>query len=138
MIQFRILITIAFFVLSSTVSAATVSGEITTKSIKKPNQTTVTPIKKIVIRTSTKIISYVSPAWKEFIEFTVKHKNGVIIAASAKPKATNKISLTLQKNFAKNLSKSVVWKKIKNLDIDTVGWASLTTVAFEQYIQKIN
>ena len=40
-------------------------------------------------------------------------------------------------NFAKNISKSVVGKKIKDLDIDTVGGASLTTAAFEQFVRKI-
>ena len=106
--HFRILATIAFFSINATVSAAVVSGEITTRSTQKPTQTISAPVKKIVIRTSTKTISYMSPAGKEIIVFTVKHKNGVIISASAKPKATNKISRTLQNNFAKNLSKAVV------------------------------
>ena len=138
MTQFRILVTIAFFAISSSVSAATVSGEITTQGIsQKPKTSITTPVKKIVIRTTTKTITYTSPAGKEWMTFTVKHKNGVIVSATAKPKATNKISRTLQQNFAKNISKSVVGKKIKDLDIDTVGGASLTTAAFEQFVRKI-
>ncbi len=138
MASFRILVTIAFFAISSSVSAATVSGEVTTQSIsQKPKITTTAPVKKIVIRTTTKTVSYTSPAGKEWITFTVKHKNGVIVSATAKPKATHKISLMLQNNFAKNISKTVVGKKTKDLDIDTVGGASLTTAAFEQFVRKV-
>jgi hypothetical protein len=122
MTPIRILIAIAFFAITSSVSAATVSGEITTQSIaQKPKTTIANPVKKIVIRTTTKTVRYTSPAGKEWITFTVKHKNGVIVSATAKPKAKNKISRTLQENFAKNISKSVVGKNIKDLDIDTVG-----------------
>ncbi len=79
------------------------------------------PVQKIVIRTHTKTVSYTSPAGKELIIFSVRTKNGVIVGASATPKATNPISQSLQKSFTKNLSKSVIGKKIKNFDINAVG-----------------
>ena len=79
---------------------------------------------------------YTSPAGKERINFVVQVKDGIISSVSAVPRATNKISKSLQKAFAKNITKAVVGKKAKNLDIDVIGWASLTTVAFEQFVQK--
>lgn len=141
MTQFRILATIALLSFTSATFAATVSWEITTRSISNKPVTSVStvkkPIQKIVVRTYSRTVSYMSPAGKELITFSVKTKNGVIVSASAIPRAKHQISKSLQLSFAKKLSKSVVGKKIKNFDIDAIGWASLTTVAFEQFIKKV-
>lgn len=136
---FRILITIALLSFTAQTFSATVSGEIGSKnSIKK--STTITafkkPIKKVVIQKVSRTVTYTSPAGKERINFVVQVKDGIIASVSAIPWATNKISKSLQKAFAKNITKAVVGKKAKNLDIDVIGWASLTTVAFEQFVQK--
>ncbi len=108
MTYFRIVIIIASFIVLSQASAATISGEITTRSAPKTTITKTTPVKKIVLRTATKTVIYTSPAGKESMRFTVKHKDGIIISISARAHATNKISRTLQNNFAKNISKAVV------------------------------
>ncbi len=124
MTPFRILITIALLSFTAQTFSATVSGEIGSKnSIKK--STTITafkkPIKKVVVKKASRTVIYTSPAGKERINFVVQVKDGIISSVSAVPRATNKISKSLQKAFAKNITKAVVGKKAKNLDIDVIG-----------------
>lgn len=104
----RVLVILASFLFASHVSAAVVSGEITTRSTPKTTMSKVTPVKKIVLRTTTKTVLYTSPAGKESMRFTIKHRDGIIVSVTARANATNKISRTLQNNFAKNISKAVV------------------------------
>ncbi|MBX9808922.1 hypothetical protein K2X92_00850 [Candidatus Gracilibacteria bacterium] len=142
MTQFHIVAAIALFSFTTTAFGATVSGEITSKSIvKNPKTTVVTPIKKaipkIVVRTYTRTVSYVTPTGKESIIFTVRYKNGVIVGASATPKSKKSASLILQRAFARNLNKAVSGKSIKNFDIEVIAGAALETQAFEEFIQKI-
>lgn len=40
-----------------------------------------------------------------------------------------------QKNFAEWVWAKVIWKEIKGLQIDTISWASLTTAAFNKYLE---
>ena len=139
MTSFRVLLVIAFLLFTTQAFSATVSGEIGSKnSIKKPTTISVfkKPVKKIVIQKASRTVTYISPAGNERINFVVQVKDGIISSVSSVPRATNKISKSLQKSFSKNISKVVVGKKVKNLDIDVVGGASLTTVAFEKFIQK--
>ncbi len=140
MTQFHILATIALLSCTATTYAATVSWEITTRGIANTPVWVITsikkPIQKGVVRTQTRMVSYMSPAGKEYITFSLRTKDGIIVNASAIPRATNQISLTLQKAFAKNISQTVVGKKIKNLTLSAVAWASLTTDAFELFIKK--
>lgn len=125
MTPFRILVTIALLSFTTQAFSATVSGEIGSKnSIKKP--TTITaffkkPIKKVVIQKVSRTVIYTSPAGKERINFIVQVKDGIIASVSAIPQATNNISKSLQKSFAKNITKAVVGKKAKNLDINVIG-----------------
>lgn len=140
MTQFRILATIVLLSITSTTFAATVSWE--AKLVKATNKSTWVvsvvkkPIPKAIIRKYTRIVSYMSPAGKELITFSVIIKDGIIISAIATPKATNKISKSLQTSFSKNLSKWVVWKKASTLSLDAIGWASLTTAAFVKFAKK--
>lgn len=140
MTQFRILATIALLSFTSATFASTVSWEvriiITSNKASWVVPMTKKPISKTVIRKYTKIVSYMSPAGKELITFSLITKNGVITSASAIPRAINKISKSLQVSFSRKLSKWVVWKKVQNLTIDAIGWASLTTAAFVQFTKK--
>ena len=70
------------------------------------------------------------------IEFDVTVTDGVITAAAATPKAEHEISMKLQTGFSAELSGKVVGKKAKDLQIDAIGGASLTTKAFEQFVHS--
>lgn len=86
----------------------------------------------------TKLVSYDSktPEWMVDIEFSATVIDGVITAASATPKTDKQWSLYNQSNFAKELSAKVVGKKAKDLDVDAIGGASLTTDAFESFVHS--
>ena len=86
---------------------------------------------KPVVLSRTETLSYQSPAGKEEVEFSVSVTDGVITAASSKTLATNDASKYNQDNFSKSVSASVVGKKAKDLHVDAIGGASLTTGAFE-------
>lgn len=88
------------------------------------------------VLTRTEIVSYKTPAGTDEVEFSVSVTDGVITAASANPKAKNEISIKLQTAFAADVSSKVVGMKAKNLDIDAIGWASLTTGAFETFVRS--
>lgn len=132
--------TLAIFSITGTAFSASVSGEISTKApVKKPVAVVTTvkkPVQKAITRKYVQKVSYMSPAGKEFITFSITTKNGVIASVLAIPKSKNAISLSLQKAFSKNLAKAVVGKKVKNFTIDAIGWASLTTDAFEKFMKK--
>ncbi len=87
--------------------------------------------------TRTETVSYMSPAGKDEVEFSVTLKDGVITAASSKTLATNDASKYNQDNFAKALAGKVVGKKSADFDIDAIGGASLTTAAFEKFIKTL-
>jgi hypothetical protein len=61
----------------------------------------------------------------------------VITAANAKPLATHPGSVKNQWNFAKDVEAKVIGKSLKNFDVDVIGWASLTTAAFEKFVQAL-
>ena len=87
--------------------------------------------------TRTEVVSYKSPAdEKDLVEFSVTVTDGVITAASATPKSEHEISQKMQTGFAGEVSKKVVGMKAKNLDVDAIGGASLTTAAFEQFVRS--
>ena len=62
--------------------------------------------------------------------------DGVITAASSKTLATNDASKYNQDNFSKSVSASVVGKKAKDIHVDAIGGASLTTGAFETFVHS--
>lgn len=86
--------------------------------------------------TTTQVVQYQSPGGRDEIEFTVTVENGVITAASAKPMATNDGSIYNQGNFVKALD-TVVGKSVAGFDVDVIGGASLTTAAFENFVQSL-
>lgn len=87
--------------------------------------------------TKTQYLSYKSPAGDDTMSVSVTTKDGVVTAVSATPEATNPISLQLQKAFADNVSGKVVGKSVKNLKVDTISGASLTTKAFNDFLATV-
>ncbi len=84
----------------------------------------------------TKTVGYVSPAGQEEIEVTLNISNNTITSVLVKPMATNEISKKLQTGFAHEI-KIAVGKPITAFSLDAVGGASLTTKAFNAYVQSL-
>jgi hypothetical protein len=114
-------------------------------------QTEITPIDKLpatpvtpapvvspvsTARTRTETVSYRTPAGSDLVEFSVTVEAGVITAARAAVKAENDKSQRYQTGFAADVSSKVVGKKIADLDLSAIGWASLTTGAFDQFVRS--
>lgn len=71
------------------------------------------------------------------IEFDVTvSADGVITAVSATPKTDKQWSVYNQTNFSKDISSKAVGKSTKDLKLDAVGGASLTTAAFESFVRS--
>jgi hypothetical protein len=88
--------------------------------------------------TRTETVTYASPANpQDPVEFSVTVTDGVITAASATPKSDNEISQKRQTAFAAEVSTKVVGKKAADLDVDVIGGSSLTTAAFEKFVQSL-
>lgn len=85
----------------------------------------------------TKIVTYPSPAGVDEVEFSVTVEGGVIKSASSRTLATNDGSKYNQDNFASAVSAKVVGKSVKDLDLDVIGGASLTTEAFEKFVKSL-
>ena len=96
---------------------------------------TATPV--VVTRKET--VTYQIPPGDEFVEFDVTVTDGIITAVTSTTKAPadHAISIKLQDAFAKEIAEKAIGKKAKDLDLDVVGGASLTTAAFEQFVQSI-
>jgi hypothetical protein len=96
----------------------------------------VNPVKPEVF-TRTETVTYTTPASSQDpVEFSVTVTDGVITAASANAKSDNDISKQFQTAFASDVSVKVIGKKAKDLKLDAVGGASLTTTAFEQFVHS--
>ncbi len=85
--------------------------------------------------TQTQTVTYVTPAGSDSVEFSVTVADGVVTAASATPKAANDISKMRQAAFAGEISSKVVGMKKSDLNLAAVGGSSLTTAAFNAFIQ---
>ena len=97
----------------------------------------VTP-KAPVVLTRKETVSYDSktPEGMVQVEFDVTVTDGIITAATSTPKTDKQGSLYNQTSFAKELSSKVVGKKAKDLKVDAIGGASLTTAAFETFVHS--
>lgn len=104
-------------------------------SVEASGQTSMTSEKPAVTRAET--VTYATPAGNDPVEFSVTIKDGVITAASAKPKATNEISNKLQTAFSENVAKEVVGKKISDINVTAIGGASLATAAFKTFVSAM-
>ena len=103
---------------------------VTTPTPKPTN--TPTPQANAVTKTGT--VTYNSPAGPEDVSFSVTVKNDIITAASSTPQAHDGMSKRMQNNFTNAVGSQVVGKSIKNLNLDAVGGASLTTKAFVKFV----
>ena len=61
--------------------------------------------------------------------------DGVITAVSATPKAIHDISMKRQTAFAGEISSKIVGMKKSDLNLSAIGGSSLTTAAFNQFLQ---
>ena len=122
-------------VVTGVVVTPTVPTQPATVSTGSASVTTVKPVKPEVF-TRTEVVTYQTPAGMDPVEFSVTVTDGVITAASATPKAENEISNKLQTAFAAGVSKVVVGKKAKDLNVDAIGGASLATAAFETFVHS--
>lgn len=85
------------------------------------------------------IVTYKIPPGEEPIEFDVTITDGIITAVTSTTKAPadHAISVKLQDAFAAEIAEKAIGKKAKDLDLEIIGGASLTTAAFEQFVQSI-
>ncbi|NRH20859.1 hypothetical protein HOO68_02325 [Candidatus Gracilibacteria bacterium] len=130
-------------VTSSAVTGAVVTNEtpvvantgIVVTQTETQSGATATPV--MVTRKET--VTYQIPPGDEFVEFDVTLTDGVItaVAATSKAPADHAISIKLQEAFAAGIAEKAIGKKAKDLDLDVVGGASLTTAAFEKFVQAI-
>lgn len=82
-----------------------------------------------------KSIAYQTPEWTENIKFNIWLNNDDTIAnVSANVNSKERETIKAMQWFNANINKKVVWKKLSELQLDTVGWASLTTAAFNKAI----
>ncbi len=97
----------------------------------------VTPPTPVVL-TRKETLSYAVPApdLNTTVEFDVTVTDGIITTATSRTLATADASKFNQDNFAKDVSAKVVGKKAKDLKIDAIGGASLTTLAFETFVHS--
>jgi uncharacterized protein with FMN-binding domain len=96
----------------------------------------ITPATPVVItRKETLSYSVPSPGTADSIEFDVTVTDGVITRAAAVGKADHEYSKGWQGKFIAELSAKVVGKKAKDLKVDAIGGASLTTTAFETFVR---
>lgn len=100
-------------------------------------QSGVTAAPVVVNRKET--VTYKIPPGEELVEFDVTVTDGIITAAAATSKAPadHAISIKLQEAFAAGVAEKAIGKKAKDLKLDVIGGASLTTAAFEQFVQAI-
>lgn len=78
-----------------------------------------------------------SPAGNDTMKVDMVVSGGKIASVSVTPLATNEISLKLQKAFAEAVPGVAVGKDVQNFSLDTVSGASLTTEAFNGFVDSL-
>jgi hypothetical protein len=90
------------------------------------------------IKTYQKKVIYKSPGGDVTVTFTVqKDTQGIIKSVKTVFIRGDKESGWYVKSFGEKIGKTIIGKNIKNLSIQSVGGASLTTKAFSSYIRTI-
>ncbi len=107
----------------------------TTESTGTVSETTPT-LSPVSALTRKETVTYNTPEGMVPVEFDVTITDGMITSATSNTLATSDASKYNQDNFAKDLSAKVVGKKAADLSVDAIGWASLTTAAFAQFVQS--
>lgn len=101
------------------------------------NPVSVTSPSAPVVLNRKQTVSYRTPGDDVSVEFDVTITDGIITAASSKTLATEDASKYNQDEFAKFVSVKVVGKKAKDLNVDAIGGASLTTTAFLDFVHSL-
>jgi uncharacterized protein with FMN-binding domain len=70
-------------------------------------------------------------------EFSISLQDDIITAISAEYVSGDHEDERYHRRFAANIANKVVGKKISEIDLDTVGGASLTTEAFMNFITSL-
>ncbi len=96
----------------------------------------VTPSTPVVLNRK-QTVSYSTPEADASVEFDVTITDGIITAASSKTLANEDKSKYNQDRFTKALPSTVVGKKAKDLKVDAIGGASLTTAAFLDFVHSL-
>ncbi len=126
-------------VITPTQSGATTSTGIST--VVSPSITTQTPValtgsnSMSIDRSET--VSYQSPGGLDQMDIWVVITDGIIASVTVTPKWSNDTSTQYQKGFAAEVAKKVVGKNAKSLQLSAIAGASLTTAAFEKFVQSI-
>ncbi len=81
--------------------------------------------------------NYVSPGGPESIGVKVTLANGVITDAVVEPHATLPISQKLQADFVAGFKQYVIGKKIDEVNLTKVSGASLTSIGFNDALDKV-
>ncbi|MBC7498044.1 hypothetical protein H7170_00205 [Candidatus Gracilibacteria bacterium] len=104
------------------------TGTITATMTMTPN----TPVSL----TRDETVAYNTPAGRDLIGLHVVVTDGLITSVVATPQAEHDISKNYQIAFASDIKTKAIGKKAKDLHLDAVGGASLTTAAFEQFVRS--
>lgn len=90
-------------------------------------------------QTYTKTVTYSTPSrqGQTNTSFSVTVDNGVITSASAQYVSGDHEDQRYQSRFSQTIASAVVGKKLSDVSLDVVGGASLTTAAFQEFIQSI-
>ena len=84
-------------------------------------------------------VHYNNPGGGDDVEFKVTvDKAGTITDAAATVKAVHDTSIKMQTQFAADVKEEVVGKKLADLKVDRIGGASLTTGAFQTFLDSLN
>ena len=114
-----------------------VNNPATSTGISSPTTpVSVTPSTPVVLNRK-QTVSYSTPEADASVEFDVTITDGIITAVSSKTLATEQASKYNQDLFAKAVTASVVGKKAKDLNVDAIGGASLTTAAFLDFVHSL-
>lgn len=105
----------------------------TTVKVETPTTNT-SGLSVVAPLTRKETLSYNTPEGMVPVEFDVTVTDGIITAAAAASKADKETSKGYQDAFVKEVSSKVVGKKAKDLKVDAIGGASLTTAAFETFV----
>ena len=83
-------------------------------------------------------IKYKTPAGLHPVGFNMTVTDGKISSMRVTPSNVHEVTTKLQVKFSEEINTKVIWKNAKNLKIDTVAWASLTTKAFNEFIAELS
>jgi hypothetical protein len=83
-------------------------------------------------------VKYKTPGGLHAVGFNITVTDGKISGVRVTPSNDNEVSTKFQVKFGEEVSKSVIGKTAKDLKIDVVSGASLTTKAFNEFITDIS